>query len=228
MKFTFEKLWSIPKSFWVCMHYFPLREAIKLPIVVRYNTKLIAMDGVVKINISKKIKTGLLSVGFGNVGVFDKKYERSIWEVNGCIELNGKAIFGHGSRLCVGKNGTLILGAHFYNTAAMTVVCQKRIMFGDNVITSWNTLVMDTDFHSVYNVATKETYLVSKDVIIGNNVWLCTRSVILKGTIIADGCIVGANSLCSKKFTMKECLIAGNPAEIRKQNVTIAKECFLL
>lgn len=221
MRLTFEKLISIPKSFWVSFHYFPFKEAIKLPILVRYNTRLLVVGGLIKINKSERVKTGILSIGFGTVGIFDKKYERSIWEVKGCIELNGKTVFGHGSRLSVGKNGILTIGSHFNNTAAMTVVCQKHITFGDNVITSWNTLVMDTDWHPIMNVETNEVYPVSKDIVIGNNVWLCTRSVVLKGSVIPDGCIVGANSLCSKKYTLDNSLIAGNPAEIRKKNVTI-------
>lgn len=165
----------------------------------------------------------MLSIGFGCVGIFDKKYERSIWEVTGCIELKGKATFGHGSRISVGKDGVLIVGNQFYNTAAMTIVCQKRIILGDNVITSWNTLVMDTDWHPIINIETSDILPISKEIIIGDNVWLCTRCVLLKGTVIPDGCIVGANSLCSKRFETANSLIAGNPATVRKNNVTMYK-----
>ena len=59
MKLTFEKLFSIPKSFWVSIHYFPFKEAIKLPILVRYNTRLIAISGLIKINKSEGVKTGI-------------------------------------------------------------------------------------------------------------------------------------------------------------------------
>lgn len=41
----FEKILSIPKSLWVSSHYFPLADAIKLPIMVRYNIKLLRMKG---------------------------------------------------------------------------------------------------------------------------------------------------------------------------------------
>lgn len=43
MKPLLEKLLSIPKSFWVSIHYFPLTEALKLPIMVRYNTCLLSV-----------------------------------------------------------------------------------------------------------------------------------------------------------------------------------------
>lgn len=91
MKPLLEKLLSIPKSFWVSIHYFPLTEALKLPIMVRYNTCLLSVGG--KIIIRDKSEGKILSFGFGGVGIFDKKYERSIWEINGTIELSGRVVF---------------------------------------------------------------------------------------------------------------------------------------
>lgn len=44
---TFEKLLSIPKSFWVSLHFFSFKDAIKLPVVVRYNTKIQSLKGAV-------------------------------------------------------------------------------------------------------------------------------------------------------------------------------------
>lgn len=46
-----EKLLSLPKSIYVCLHFFSLNEAIKLPILVRYNCKLLSLAG--KVNIKK-------------------------------------------------------------------------------------------------------------------------------------------------------------------------------
>lgn len=131
---------------------------------------------------------------------------------------------GHGSRLSVAKEAVLTFGANFINTAEGKIVCKKNITFGNNVITSWDTLIMDTDWHSMENVQTKEVFPCTKEIVIGNNVWICTRSVILKGSIIADGCIIGANTLCTKVFKDENCLIAGNPAQVCKYNVTFHKE----
>jgi len=54
---------------------------------------------------------------------------------------------------------------------------------------------------------------------IGNKVWIGCSTTILKGTTIADGCIVGSNSFVNKVFNHTNCLIAGNPARIVKENV---------
>ena len=61
-------------------------------------------------------------------------------------------------------------------------------------------------------------------IIIGDRAWLCMRSVILKGSVIPDGCIVGANSLVTKQFCTSNTLLAGNPAREIKYNVQIYNE----
>lgn len=161
------------------------------------------------------VRRNALSVGFGSVGIFDKTYERTVWEVNGTIELHGKAVFGHGSRICVGKEGVLSIGNNFINTAAMTIVCFRRITIGDDVTTSWNTLVMDTDFHHLIDTKSGEVKPCTKEIIIGSGVWLCTRSVILKGTSLPNGVVVAACALVSGRFDDEDTIIAGNPAKIK-------------
>lgn len=160
--------------------------------------------------------------GFGDVGIFDKHYSRSILQVDGTIHFEGvgRYRFGHGSRLCVGGSAHVYIGAGFLNPAEMTLVCMREIRMGSHVTVSWNTLIMDTDFHPVKNVLTGELSGDMKPIIIGDRCWLGARSVILKGSVIAAGCIVGANSVVTSTFPEENCLIAGNPARVRKQHVT--------
>lgn len=158
--------------------------------------------------------------GFNNVGIFDKKYERSILDIQGKIEMSGKVDFGHGSRLIVCKDGVLSLGDGFVNTAKGTIVCAKHISIGKNMLMSWDTLIMDTDWHSLQDTKTSNTFTSEKDILIGDNIWMGMRSVILKRTIVADGCVIAANAVCGKKYTTPNCLLAGVPAEVKKYNIT--------
>lgn len=41
----FDKILSIPKSLWVCLRLFPFKEAIKFPVLIRYNTKILSLRG---------------------------------------------------------------------------------------------------------------------------------------------------------------------------------------
>ena len=37
--------------------------------------------------------------------IFDKHYQRTVWDVSGQVLIKGNVIIGHGSRIVVGKNG---------------------------------------------------------------------------------------------------------------------------
>lgn len=168
----------------------------------------------------EKIHPGMVKIGFNKVGVFDVKYERSILEIDGIMKIKGCATWGQGARICILKGGNLLIGKNFLNNAAMTIICKKSIVVGDNVLTSWNTLIMDTDFHHVLDISTGRINNCAQKIVIGNNVWIGTRAVVLKGSEIQDGSIIGSMSLVNKKFDKKNCLIAGNPASIKKENLT--------
>ena len=211
---TFERILSLPKSLYVCLRLLPLRQAIKLPILVRYNTRLSCLNGNV---ILKECKRGIIQIGFFPVGIYDRKYSRCILEITGEIVFKGRAIFGQGCRICVGRDGHLIIGNMFKNTAELSIVCFEKIEFKENVLISWNTLIMDTDFHGVRSTNTGQIGVRQRPICIGSNAWIGTRAVILKGVDIPDGCIIGANAVVNKSFTEKNCLIAGNPARICKK-----------
>ncbi len=195
-----------------------------MPVFVRYNTKIQSLRGNVKIIHMGGVKPALLKIGFGNVGIYDKKYSRSILELDGTIVLNGKVSLGHGSALSVQKGAVVTFGENYCNTAEGKIVCKKRITFGNNVLTSWETLIMDTDWHSMQDNKTGRVLPCTEEIVVGNNVWICTRSVILKGSVIPDGCIVGANTLCTKRFTESDAVIAGNPAAVRRKDVTLCRK----
>lgn len=52
---------------------------------------------------------------------------------------------------------------------------------------------------------------------IGDNVWLCSNSVLLPGVEIADHTIVAAGAVVTKSFTQGNCILAGVPAVVIKQ-----------
>ncbi|MCD7714048.1 MAG: hypothetical protein LUI08_03855 [Prevotella sp.] len=160
-----------------------------------------------------------MKFGFGNVGIFDKRYERPILEIDGDIEISGNATFGMCSRLCVMKGGKLSIGGNFVNTAKMTVVCGKSITIGGNFLASWDTMIMDTDFHDVENVATGTLREKMKPITIGNNVWMGMRSIILKGSVLPNDCVVAAQSVVNKAFVKPCVVIGGNPAVVKLENV---------
>lgn len=79
-----DALLGLPKSIYFCFKYLPLGLAIRLPVLLSHHVCLANMKGTVHITASK-ITVGLIKIGFGEVGIFDRKYSRTIWQNNGGV-----------------------------------------------------------------------------------------------------------------------------------------------
>jgi|WetSurMetagenome_2_1015567.scaffolds.fasta_scaffold204373_1 acetyltransferase-like isoleucine patch superfamily enzyme len=205
------------KTLYFNFKYLPFSQAIKMPVILSRKVYLLATSG--KIVFEGPVKMGLIQIGFGNIGIFDKKRSRTIWEVNGKVVFKGKTNIGHGSKISVGKEGTLTLGENFTISAESTIVAFSQINFGNNCLLSWDILVMDTDFHKIIDES-GEIINKPRPIMIGDKVWIGCRSLILKGTVIPDNCVIGANSTVSKPLEKQSCLYVGNPAKCVKETVT--------
>ena len=224
MLLTAEYILSIPKSIYVCLRLLRFKDAIKLPMLVRYNCRLYSLKGCIHID-APKVYPGMFRVGFAVVGIFDKRHSPAILKINGKLTLKGRAIWGQGSKICIGPCGHLTIGEGYLNTAEGAILCYDSITIGKNVLVSWNTTIMDTDFHPIEDLNTGKQAKMTGDILIGNHVWIGFGSTLLKNTMVPDGCIVGAQALVNKRFTEPIVLIAGNPGEIKRRNVCKGKEC---
>lgn len=205
------------KTMFFNLKYLPFNQAIKLPILISNKVFLKEMKG--KIKIESPIKTGLIQIGYGDVGIFDKKNSRTIWKVSGELIFKGKARIGHGSKISVNKGGVLQLGENFSISAESSIVVDVLVEFGNNCLISWDCLIMDTDLHKIRNIK-GEIINHPTPIIIGNNVWIGCRNLILKGTKISDNTIIGASSVLHSDISNMVGVLVGNPIKIIKKGVT--------
>lgn len=205
------------KTIYFNFKYLPFKQAAKLPILVSNKVYLRNMSG--KILLDCPISTGLIQIGYGEVGIFDNKKSRSIWNVSGTVIFKGKCHIGHGSKISVESTGKLIMGENFAITSETSIVAASEIQFGKDCLLSWDILIMDTDFHKLKDES-GNIFNAPKPIIIGNKVWIGCRSLILKGTIIPDNCVIGADSVVSKPLEIKNGLYVGSPCKLVKENIT--------
>ncbi len=107
-----------------------------------------------------------------------------------------------------------------------TIYARQGIYIGKNTCIGGNCKILDNDFHPID--AEDRLYLIqdvhggdselvpSREIHIGENCFIGCNSIILKGTVLGDGCIVGAGAVVSGKFE-DNCVIAGNPARVIKK-----------
>ncbi|MFS0774807.1 acyltransferase [Neobacillus sp. 3P2-tot-E-2] len=100
-----------------------------------------------------------------------------------------------------------------------TIYARKSIKIGDNTNIGGNAKILDNDFHPLEiearNADIKEK-IATKPIVIGKNCFIGCNTLILKGTTLGDGCVVGAGAVVSGKFE-ENSVIAGNPARVIKK-----------
>lgn len=209
---------SFLKTIYFNLKYFGYSKGLLFPIYISKNVCFNKLEGKIEI---LQPKRGVVKIGFGNVGIFDKKYDRTVLEFCGdaTIIFDGSANIGHGSKISVQNSGILKFGNNFCITANSTIICTKEITFGHNCLLSWDILIMDSDLHKIVD---KNASVLNepRQIYVGNNVWIGARSTILKGVEIGSGNVIGANSLVTNSFKVEHSVIAGMPAKIIKSNVS--------
>lgn len=119
----------------------------------------------------------------------------------------------YGGEIIIGKNCGL---------SGATVYAFESIRIGNDTLIGVNCKIVDNDFHPTERQYRKPEYIEShtkrSPVIIGDNCFIGMNSIILKGTKLGNNVIVGAGSVVHGTFP-DNCIIAGNPARIIKENI---------
>lgn len=123
-----------------------------------------------------------------------------------------------------GSKSTLFIGDNCEMGDLTHIVAHDRVEIGNNVLIASKCFISDTnhgtysgDIQDVPENTPNSRQLVSKPVKIGKNVWIGENAVILAGAEIGDGCIIGANSVVTKKIP-NDCIVVSNNKIIKKFN----------
>ena len=131
---------------------------------------------------------------------------------NSKLTINGTVKILSGFKLDIRENALLTINHNTLINMDCSIYCFKRIVVGSDCLFGPGVKIRDFDGHMIGNNAT------SKDVVIGNHVWLGENSIILKGVTIGDGSIVAAGSVVTKDVPERS-IVAGNPAKVIKNNI---------
>ncbi|OOQ56922.1 hypothetical protein BC343_17120 [Mucilaginibacter pedocola] len=113
------------------------------------------------------------------------------------------------TQISAGPRALIDIGDNtFINTGAV-ISSRKCIRIGSNCHIANDVVIMDDDFH---DVASHTTNSGAQTIFIGNNVWLATRCIVLKGVSIGDGAVVAAGAVVTKDVPPYT-LVGGVPAK---------------
>lgn len=114
-----------------------------------------------------------------------------------------------------GKKSLVKIGNNC-NLNGTTIYSRKKVIIGDYCMFGPGVKIIDNNSHRIsIDIEERRKSPESKEIIIENNVWIGSNSLILKGITIGENSIVAAHSVITKDIP-KNVLVAGNPAVIIK------------
>lgn len=171
------------------------------------NVRLEKLRGAVELNSKKR---GCVRLGFKSVPLFDYKYQRFCWKNDGTVIFGDNINIGQGS--VISNSGNLTIGDNFNISANSKIVCRNSITIGRDCLLSWDCLLMDSDWHLIYNELSEEHINSDKAIVMENHIWVGCNTIILKGAEIPKDCVIAAGSIVSGKLTAANTIyIRNNP-----------------
>lgn len=117
------------------------------------------------------------------------------------------------------------IGDNAWISKNVALYANSGIIIGDDVIIAKDVSIISGDHgHSDKSKKINQQGM-RKDaqpIIIGNDVWIGEKAVILKMVKVGDGCVIGAGSIVTKDVPPYS-VVAGNPAKIIKQRMGVKK-----
>lgn len=137
---------------------------------------------------------------------------------NNCVFSQSGLIEMYDSKIIIGNQFTIEPGYTF------RTLRKSAITIGDDCMFSYNINMRTNDGHSIFDVNTgnninsTDKLNESRNIYIGNHVWLGMNVTVLYNSNINDGSIIGAMSLV-KSEVPNNCIAAGVPAHITRKDI---------
>ena len=111
------------------------------------------------------------------------------------------------------KDAQINIGDHNAFSNNVSLVAMGKISIGNRCLIGDQVTILDCDFHEI----SPSTRIIGAGPIlpveIGDNVWLGSRVMVLKGVSIGDNSVIAAMSVVTKSIPPNS-LAAGNPAKV--------------
>lgn len=138
---------------------------------------------------------------------------------------NSKLIIGDNcllrGEIWVGGGATVTIGrdTRVTDNVWISAVAGQSISVGEDCLIAANVKMRTHDGHPIYDTISKELLNPNQSIKIENHVWLADDVLVLKGSTIGNGSVIGARSLVSGSLPAKA-LCVGIPCRVIKENVT--------
>lgn len=202
---------SLHKTLFFNLSAFDIRTALKFPVWIYQGTKV---EHVGNIKINGETWRGMIRIGKRQ---FFRNLPTSIINV-GTMEFDGNCTILGGTIIHVlGEHSIIHFGKENMIGENSKILVGSRIDIGDFSRIAFGSLIVSADFHYVINITTGNVSRSFAPIKIGKYNWIGNNSVIKKGTVTPDYCIVSNGSMLSKDYSNEPLytLIVGIPGKVK-------------
>jgi acetyltransferase-like isoleucine patch superfamily enzyme len=131
------------------------------------------------------------------------------------LQVEGRVQIMRSCNIAVGYDAVLTIGADTFFNDGSSVTCSCSTTIGPRCAVSSGARILDTDVHKILQDDGAHPY---SPVLIGEDCWIGTNAIILKGAELGEGSVVAAGAVVTSKFPSRS-LVAGVPARVVRRNV---------
>lgn len=205
----------IPSLFFNFRHL-PFHQAKKLPIWV-YKMRCLSQKGSIIID-SERIYTGMIQLGFLQVATYPNN--GITWRNKGKVIFKGRCKIGNDCYVIIGKQGKIIFGDGCRINAGSKIVSMCGISIGRNTLFGWGNIIIDSNFHNLYDMDKKKYKRVFSPIVIGDDNWFTSQCFVMPGVNTPERCIFGARSIVTRGGQYESyCVHGGSPIHVLSRNV---------
>lgn len=159
-------------------------------------------------------------MGGGNLNRFDYCHFDVIGS-NNVIEIGTNSTMLNVSFTMHRNNNEIRIGQDFdcHSSTELAALEGTKIIIGRDALFSANIKFRTGDSHIVLDAISRERTNTSKNIVLGEHVWVGNSVIVLKGADIGDHSIIAIGSVVPGKKYPSNSVVGGNPAKVLKQNV---------
>lgn len=208
------------KTIYLNFRVLPFQIARKLPIKIGHHVDIKGIrKGCIRLKDGVNIQRYMVTIGIAPYPMISTKgiYTYLRFCDNGYIEFGDGVRIFNGVSIVIPQNGHISIGSDVMINQLTKIYANESVEIGNHCRFGWECQILDSDCHLVYNDNKKEIKRPLQKIVIGDNVWIASRSTVMKGVYIPPFSIVSGNSLVNKSFKdvqSKGNVFAGSPAKL--------------
>lgn len=171
--------------------------------------------GIIKLAFYKLVYLSHMKIDFR--GKFSNESQIRIYD-KGSIKFGKNMTIRAGTRIRI-NGGKLSAGKNVGFNNNCCINCMDKITIGDNVIVGQNVLLYDHDHNFRIKGIIRDNGFKTKEIVIGNNVWIGSGCIILKGTHIGNNCVIGAG--CIVKGTIPDNQLVTSDRTLKNKDIVV-------